>query len=70
MDGRIHEGVQSQGAAPFEGLAPFEERIERRACQRKDQQRNGMTSRALLQFLNGIGGEIAGRQIQEQMHNG
>ena len=66
MDDRIHEGVQTQRAAAFEQFAPFEERVERRAGKGQHQQRDGMTSRALLQCLDRVGGQVVCKEIKDQ----
>src|SRR6185503_9540937 len=70
MDRGIHEGIQSQRAAAFERLTPFEERIDRRAGQRQYQQGDGVTSRPLFQFLNRVGGNVASQEIKENVHKG
>ena len=54
--------------AALDELAPTEEVVERRACQGHDKQGDGMPTGALLECLDRVGGQVIGKEVDEQEH--
>src|SRR5688572_1080300 len=68
MEGGVQESVQAQRAPAFEQLAPAKEIVERRAGQGQDEQRDRVPPRALLECLDRVGGQVIGKEVDEQEH--
>ncbi len=68
MDGRVQEGIQAQRPAAFEKLTPAEEIVQRRARQRHDEHFNSVSAGALFERLNRIGGQVIGKEVDDQQH--
>ena len=65
VDDGVDECVQTERAAAFERLAPFENGVDRGTHQREYKQCDGVTACALFEILNEVRREAAGEIIEK-----
>ena len=68
MQAEIHESIQAQFPAMQGKCSPAEEGGERGNCQGGNQKVEGGTSETLLQILDGIDAETAGKRSHQDDH--